>query len=99
MTGWLEQHAIPCFFKSTFGMECPGCGMQRALIALLKGDILLSLQSHPALIPLILTTGLLAVQLKIKHPNGGKWVMWSFIAVAVITVVQFIVKQALLADA
>lgn len=76
-------------------MECPGCGMQRALIALLKGDVLLSLQLHPGLIPLILTFGLLVVQLKIKHPHGGKWVMWSFIAIVAITIVQFIVKQSL----
>lgn len=77
-------------------MECPGCGLQRAFIALLKGDILQSLQYHPALIPFILTMILLLVQLKIRHPQGGRWVMWSLVAVAVITMVQFIVKQCMM---
>ena len=96
MIDWLEQHLSPCFFKSHFNMECPGCGMQRSLIALLKGDVLESLHYHMALIPFIITISLLIVQLIIKHENGGKWVMWSFIITTGITVVQFIVKQIIL---
>jgi hypothetical protein len=93
MIDWLEQHLSPCFFKSHFNMECPGCGMQRSLIALLKGDVLESLHYHVALIPFIITISLLIVQLIIKHEKGGKWVMWSFIGTTGITIVQYIIKQ------
>jgi hypothetical protein len=93
MITWLEQHLFPCFFKSHFGMECPGCGMQRSLIALLKGDVLQSLHYHVALIPFIITCILLITQLIIKHDKGGKWVMWAFIATTAITLIQFIAKQ------
>ena len=96
MINWLEHHLFSCFFKSTFGIECPGCGMQRSLIALLKGNIFESLQYHAALIPFIITLILLVVQLKIKHVNGGKWVMWGFIATTVITVIQFTIRQIIL---
>jgi hypothetical protein len=97
MINWLEQHLSPCFFKSHFGnLECPGCGMQRSLIALLKGDILESLHYHVALIPFIITISLLIAQLIIKHEKGGKWVMWAFIITTGITVVQFIIKQIML---
>lgn len=96
MIDWLEQHLSQCFFKSHFNMECPGCGMQRSLIALLKGDVLESLHYHVALIPFIITISLLIVQLIIKHEKGGKWVMWSFIVTTIITVIQFIVKQVIL---
>lgn len=30
---------IPCVFKVLFGIPCPGCGMTRALFALLRGDL------------------------------------------------------------
>ena len=96
MIGWLEHHLFSCFFKSYIGLECPGCGMQRSLIALLKGNINESLKYHAALIPFIITIVLLLIQLKIKHVNGGKWVMWSFIITSTITVFQFIIRQLIL---
>ena len=47
MIDWLEHHLFPCFFKSHFGMECPGCGMQRSLISLLKGNIVDAITFQP----------------------------------------------------
>lgn len=77
-------------------MDCPGCGMQRSLIALLKGNIAESFQYHVALIPFIITIILLIIQLRIKHVDGGKWVMWAFIVTSGITILQFIIRQIIL---
>lgn len=96
MINWLEQHLFSCFFKSQFNIECPGCGMQRSLIALLKGNVLESFHYHIALIPFMMTIILLIIQLIIKHKHGGKWVMWAFIVTTGITVVQYIIKQIFL---
>jgi hypothetical protein len=95
MINWLENHTLPCFFKSNFGIDCPGCGMQRAFIALLKGEFYQSLCFHPGLIPFLLTIIVLFIQLKAKHPKGGIAVMWLFIFTSSVTVIQFIVKQYL----
>lgn len=35
---WLEQIELPCLFKKYFHVDCPGCGFQRSIIALLKGN-------------------------------------------------------------
>ena len=96
MVNWLEQHLLTCMFKSTLGMDCPGCGSQRALIALLKGDLMESLNYHAALIPFMITLSLLITQLIGKFENGGKWVMWSFIGTTTIAFVQYIIKQVTL---
>jgi hypothetical protein len=96
MIDWLQNHLSPCFFKSHFGLECPGCGMQRAFIALLKGDLVQSLQFHPALIPFILTILALFIQLKVKHPKGGILVMWLFVICSLITIVNYITRQWIL---
>ena len=36
---WLERHQLPCLVKDTFGIECPGCGFQTAVLLLLKGEL------------------------------------------------------------
>ncbi|QEM07476.1 DUF2752 domain-containing protein [Mucilaginibacter rubeus] len=52
---WLQNHLIPCPFKKFTGYDCPGCGFQRSVIALLKGHMHDSLQLYPATIPLLVT--------------------------------------------
>jgi len=67
--------------------------MQRSIIALLRGNIIESINYHAALIPLIVTIVLLCVQLKTKYKRGGYWVMWAFIFTVGITMVQFTIRQ------
>ena len=42
----LYKTGIGCVWKSITGLPCPGCGMTRAVFALLRGDVLLSLKRH-----------------------------------------------------
>jgi len=50
---WLSSRFLGtgCLLASTTGIPCPGCGMTRAVFALLHGDIHASLHYHPLLIP------------------------------------------------
>lgn len=52
---WMEGHLLPCPFKKLTGIDCPGCGFQRSVIALIKGDLKDSLHQYPATIPIIIT--------------------------------------------
>jgi hypothetical protein len=69
MIEWLEQHQIPCIYKHFLGIECPTCGFQRAFIFLLKGDLISSLQTYPALIPTLFLFLLILSWLLIKKPG------------------------------
>lgn len=42
----LERIAIPCIFNKITGFYCPGCGITRAIRALLKGDIQTSFRNN-----------------------------------------------------
>lgn len=53
MFEWLESHQLPCLFKAIWGIECPGCGFQRALLFLMRGEWLASACTWPALLPLL----------------------------------------------
>ena len=41
---------MPCFFHELTGYYCPGCGGSRALMFLLRGDLIHSFIYHPALL-------------------------------------------------
>ncbi len=50
---WLRDHLLPCPFKYLTGLDCPGCGFQRSVLALLQGNISESFSLYPATIPLV----------------------------------------------
>jgi len=89
---WLEKRQLPCFYKSILGIECPGCGMQRALIVLLRGDLIGSLKLYPALIPTIVMLVLLVVHVFYHLKYGARILVWLFIFNAVIIVISYICK-------
>ena len=51
---WLEQSELPCLFKKYFHVDCPGCGFQRSIIELLKGNIGESFLLFPTTFALII---------------------------------------------
>jgi hypothetical protein len=75
---WLERHEVPCFFKKCFGIECPGCGIQRAFVSLLKGNIWESFRLYPALIPMILMIILLFLHVIFNFKKGYLWLKILF---------------------
>lgn len=53
----LKDYMLPCLNKKLFGLDCPGCGMQRSVDLLLHGEFVAAFQMFPAiftLIPLLL---------------------------------------------
>lgn len=51
---WLRDHLLPCPFKYITGLDCPGCGFQRAILALMQGNFNESFHLYPPAIPLLL---------------------------------------------
>ncbi|MBL7884252.1 MAG: DUF2752 domain-containing protein [Bacteroidia bacterium] len=89
---WLENHLLACPYKSMFGISCPGCGMQRSFIALLKGDFVESFLLYPALFPVFFTFLLLILHLKFKLKNGACYIKYSFIVSISTMGVSYIIK-------
>ena len=49
----MECIAIPCIFNKVTGLYCPGCGITRAIRALLKGNIAESFHNNVLLYTII----------------------------------------------
>ena len=89
---WLENHLQPCIYKQSLGIECLGCGFQRSLIALLKGNIWESIMLYPGLIPMILLFAVLLLHLIFHLKNGATLLKYLFIADMTIILINYIIK-------
>ena len=89
---WLEHHLLPCPIKHFFGIECPGCGMQRSIIELLKGNLWESITLYPPLIPLIILMILLAINIKINSETMLKVLKYFYILTLSIIFINYILK-------
>ena len=92
IAGWLERNSLPCFYKKYLGIECPGCGMQRAIIELLRGNFIESLKAYPALVPTIFLLAYLVLHIILKFEKGALILKISFIFTVSIIVINFILK-------
>ena len=89
---WLEAHMQPCLYKEAIGMECPGCGFQRALIAMLKGDIWESIRMFPGLIPMIFLFTFLILHLIFNFKKGADILKYIFIGDMAIIIADYIIR-------
>ncbi len=92
---WLEQHSMPCMYKKILGVECPGCGMQRSFIELLKGNFIESFKIYPALIPTFVLVVFLILHLIFKFKKGAIILKILFIFVLLLMVFNYTIKNIL----
>jgi hypothetical protein len=89
---FLEHHQVSCFYKKYLGVECPGCGMQRSFVYLLKGDFIQSLKMYPALIPTMFMFFFLILHIIFKFEKGHKVLLILFIFNVFLMLSNFIFK-------
>ncbi|WP_233603924.1 MULTISPECIES: DUF2752 domain-containing protein [unclassified Pedobacter] len=89
---WLGEHLFSCPFKAYFGVDCPGCGLQRSVVALLKGNFIDSFKFYPATLPLIFVLLFTLVHLKLDFKFGAQLIKIVFAGVAVIILINYIYK-------
>ena len=63
---------IPCLSKTLFGIECLGCGFQRAFLLLLKGEFSMAFQMYPAVYTTLIFLGILGLHFIEANKNYKK---------------------------
>jgi hypothetical protein len=92
ISNWLEAHELPCMFKALTHFDCPGCGMQRSFILLLKGDVTGSFFMYPALVPVLVLFVFLILHVTLKFRQGPSILKFAYIICAGIILVSYIYK-------
>ena len=88
----LEDYMLPCLNKKLFGYECLGCGLQRSVVLLFKGQIVDSFLMYPGLYTLIALFGFIGVNTFKNYKNGNKIItILALLNVAVI-IVSYLLK-------
>jgi hypothetical protein len=91
-SSFLKIHMLTCPVKYFFHIDCPGCGMQRSIIALLEGDLWKSLSFYPATIPIFVFLIYTAFHLIIDFRHGAVIIKWGYILCSIIIFIFYIYK-------
>ena len=84
---------LPCLNKSLFGIDCLGCGIQRAFVLLLKGEFTDAFKMYPAIYTLVLFAFFLFINLKKKFKNSKKIIISFAIINLLIIVISYGIKM------
>lgn len=92
LISFLEENMLSCSWKKYLNQECMGCGMQRAIILLLKGDVVASFKMYPALFTLIIMFFYLLLHLKFNFTKGHLVLRYLFIVNVILILGNFLLK-------
>ena len=87
-----EDYMLPCLNKKLFGIDCPGCGMQRSVALIVQGDFSAALKMYPAIFTILIMLGFLLLHLKYKFKNGHNYLLILFIINILIIFINYFNK-------
>lgn len=88
----IKDYMLPCLNKQLFGMDCPGCGLQRSVLLLFNGEFVAAFQMYPAIYTLIplFTTVIINKLFTIKY--GIQFIIGLGISSVAIIIINFVLK-------
>lgn len=92
----MEEYMLPCMNKSIFGVDCMGCGMQRSLLLLSKGEFIEAFKMFPALYTTILFFLVVMLHFIDKSRNYLKLIVIIAIINALVLVIAYAYKMRFL---
>lgn len=88
----MEEFMLPCLNKKIFGIDCLGCGMQRATALLFRGEFVAAFKMYPAIYSLIALAVFLMLTLFIKIRFSEKIKLGLIVLNVVIIIVSYLMK-------
>jgi len=85
---------LPCLNKKLFGVDCLGCGMQRALLYVFQGDFAAAFKMYPAIFTLIILAIYMLLNLKFKFKKSQLVIRSLVIINILIIVISYIIKMS-----
>jgi len=87
-----QSGLFQCPFHAITGFDCPGCGLQRSIVFMFRGDIIASIQMYWATIPILIMFLYGFLFLKYRYKNGLRNLVYLFSFTATVIVCNYIYK-------
>ncbi|CAM3278069.1 DUF2752 domain-containing protein [Flavobacterium longum] len=88
----MEEYMLPCTNKWLFGLDCPGCGLQRGLLFLWHGEFEKAFHIFPAVYTLIIFTVFLGLHLLDRARDYHRIVIWTALLNGAVMIIAYIYK-------
>lgn len=89
----LKDYMLPCINKKIFGIDCLGCGLQRSILLMLKGDYMEAFYMYPAIYTLIILLAFVTINYRKKFKNSKKIITTLVILNSIIIVTSYVIKM------
>jgi hypothetical protein len=87
-----KDYMLPCLNKKLFGVDCLGCGMQRSLLHIAKGEFVEAFKMYPAIYTILLFFILVAYNFFFKKKVNSKIIYSLAILNIIIIIISYIYK-------
>lgn len=84
---------IKCIFKSIIGVPCPGCGLTRAWISFITGDISKAFYWHPLFLMIPILAILIFLYFKGSFTKYRRYILMAIILIISLYVVTYIFRM------
>jgi len=88
----MEEYMLPCLNKKLFGVDCMGCGLQRAIALIFQGEFVAAFQMYPAVYSLITLFLYVGLNIFFKFKNSNKIIGALAILTVATIIISFVIK-------
>lgn len=88
----MEEYMLPCLSKKLFGIDCFGCGIQRAVVLLFQGEFEAAFYMYPAIYSMLLFFLFIGINLLDKSRDYHKIIVLLGIITSFIMVFSYFYK-------
>ncbi|MCB4808281.1 DUF2752 domain-containing protein [Tamlana sp. 62-3] len=92
----MEKYMLPCLTKKLMGIDCPGCGIQRATLLLFKGEFTAAFHMYPAIYPMALFFIFLILNSFTTIKNGEKIKLLLGVLAFLTAIINYVLKMFLI---
>ncbi|MFY7741780.1 MAG: DUF2752 domain-containing protein [Flavobacterium sp.] len=88
----MKEYMLPCLSKKLFGIDCFGCGIQRAVVLLFQGEFEAAFYMYPAIYTMLLFFLFIGINFIDKSRNYHKIIMTLGVITAIMMVISYFYK-------
>ncbi|WP_282032004.1 DUF2752 domain-containing protein [Winogradskyella eximia] len=88
----IEDYMLPCLNKKYLGFECMGCGLQRSVALILKGQFVDAFIMYPAIYSIIALFGFIIINSFKNYKSGTTIITILAVANVAIIIGSFLLK-------